>query len=61
MPKKLKSPDGRQLCLIDWIEEQIRTAQAAKAKSAFNAEYVHGFLRCAATMPQIQKRTRQQG
>ena len=42
MRKKSKSPDPRQLCLIDWIEEQIRKEQVAKAKPAFTAEYVRG-------------------
>jgi hypothetical protein len=31
MRKKSKS-DPRQLCLIDWIEEQIRKEQAAKER-----------------------------
>jgi hypothetical protein len=42
MRKKSKSADPRQLCLIDWIEEQIRKEQATKAKPAFNAEYLRG-------------------
>ena len=51
MRKKSKSPpDPRQLCLIDWIEEQIRKEQVAKAKPAFSTCVDHRGFKCEAEL-----------